>query len=187
MRSPKHFFEPLAIGAPAPLREIAFRPSRMIHFFDPSNAKMAAKAPSIAAKCDILLGNLEDAVASDKKLAAREGFIQIAKENEFGDCQLWTRVNSLDSPWFLDDVTEIVTQVGAKLDCIMVPKVEGAWDIHYVDRLLAQLEARAGLTKPIMGTRSSRPRSASRTSTPARARACRGSAWARQTSPRRVV
>jgi malyl-CoA/(S)-citramalyl-CoA lyase len=47
-------------------------------------------------------------------------------------------------------VTEIVAQVGDKLDVLMVPKVEGAWDIHYVDRLLAQLEARAGLKKPIL-------------------------------------
>lgn len=150
MRSPKHFFAPLAIGAPAPLREVPFKPSRMIHFFDPSNAKMAEKVPDIAKQTDVLLGNLEDAVASDKKLAAREGFIKITKATDFGDCQLWTRVNSLDSPWFLDDVTEIVTQVGQKVDVIMVPKVEGAWDIHYVDRLLAQLEARAGLTKPIL-------------------------------------
>ncbi|MCA9532997.1 MAG: CoA ester lyase [Myxococcales bacterium] len=150
MRSPKHFFAPLAIGAPAPLREVPFKPSRMIHFFDPSNAKMADKVPDIAKQTDVLLGNLEDAVASDKKLAAREGFIKIARATDFGDCQLWTRVNSLDSPWFLDDVTEILTQVGDKLDVLMVPKVEGAWDIHYVDRLLAQLEARAGLKKPIL-------------------------------------
>ncbi len=59
-------------------------------------------------------------------------------------------MNSLDSPWFLGDVMQIVEQVGDKLDVIMVPKVEGAWDIHYVDRLLAQLEARHGLEKPIL-------------------------------------
>jgi malyl-CoA/(S)-citramalyl-CoA lyase len=150
MRSPKHFFAPLAVGAPTPLREIPFHPSRMIHFFDPSNEKMAAKVPDIAKKVDVLLGNLEDAVAADKKLAAREGFVRIAKATDFGDTQLWTRVNSLDSPWFLDDVTAIVEHVGDKLDVMMIPKVEGAWDIHYVDRLLAQLEAKHGLKKPIL-------------------------------------
>ncbi|MEM9070355.1 MAG: CoA ester lyase [Myxococcota bacterium] len=150
MRSPKDFFQPLALGAPSPLHEIPFRPSRMIHFFDPSNAKMAAKAPSIAAKVDVLLGNLEDAVPTERKEAARRGFIEIAKANDFGSTQLWTRVNSLDSPWFLDDVMEIIGEVGAKLDVIMVPKVEGPWDIHYVDRLLAQLEARHNLRKPIL-------------------------------------
>ncbi len=150
MRSAKDFFKPLAIGAPEPVREVPFRPSRMIHFFDPSNAKMAVKVPDIAKKVDIMLGNLEDAVAADKKLDAREGFIKIAKEVDFGDTQLWTRVNSLDSPWLLDDLTRIVTEVGHKVDVVMVPKVEGPWDIHYVDRLLAQLEARAGLKRPIL-------------------------------------
>jgi malyl-CoA/(S)-citramalyl-CoA lyase len=150
MRSAKDFFKPLAIGAPEPLREVPFKPSRMIHFFDPSNAKMAAKVPEIAKKVDVMLGNLEDAVAADKKLDAREGFIKVAKEVDFGDTQLWTRINSLDSPWVLDDLTRIVTEVGHKLDVVMVPKVEGPWDIHYVDRLLAQLEARANIKRPIL-------------------------------------
>jgi malyl-CoA/(S)-citramalyl-CoA lyase len=150
MRSAKHFFQPLAIGAPTPLREIPFKPSRMIHFFDPSNEKMAAKIPDIAKKTDVLLGNLEDAIAADNKLAARQGLIKIAKATSFGDTQLWTRINSLDSPWALDDLIELVTNIGDKLDVIMVPKVEGAQDIHYVDRLLAQLEARAGVKKPLL-------------------------------------
>jgi len=149
MRSAKDFFQPLALGAPAPLREIPLRPSRMIHFFDPSNPKMVDKVPQIATKCDVLLGNLEDAIQFEKKEAAREGLIKIAKGTDFGNCKLWTRINSLDSPWMLDDVTRLVLEVGDKLDVIMVPKVEGAWDIHYMDRLLAQLEAKAGLSKPI--------------------------------------
>jgi len=150
MRSPKHFFQPLAVGAPTPLREVPFKPSRMIHFFDPSNEKMAAKVPDIAKKTDVLLGNLEDAIAAEKKIAARQGLIRIAKSTDFGDTQLWTRINSLDSPWALDDLIELVTNIGDKLEVIMIPKVEGAWDIHYVDRLLAQLEARAGLKKPLL-------------------------------------
>jgi malyl-CoA/(S)-citramalyl-CoA lyase len=150
MRSPRAFLQPLAIGAPAPLREIPFRPSRMIHFFDPSNPKMAAKVPDIAKKVDILLGNLEDAIQSDKKVDAREGLVKIAKELTLGDCQLWTRVNSLDSPWALDDIVRLVTEIGDKLDVIMVPKVQGPEDIHYVDQLLAQLEARAGLKRPLL-------------------------------------
>src|SRR5690554_1415041 len=150
MRSPKDFFKPLALGAPEPLREIPFRPSRMIHFFDPSNEKMAAKVPDLAKKADVVLGNLEDAIPVDKKEAAREGFIRVARELEPGGAQLWTRVNSLDSPWILDDLIRIVTEVGDKVDVIMVPKVEGPEDIHYVDRLLAQLEARAELKRPIL-------------------------------------
>jgi malyl-CoA/(S)-citramalyl-CoA lyase len=150
MRSAKHFFQPLAIGAPAPLREIPFKPSRMIHFFDPSNPKMAAKAPDIAKQVDVLLGNLEDAISADRKVEAREGLIEIARKHDFGDTQLWTRINSLDSPWALDDLTRLITEIGDKLEVVMVPKVEGAWDIHYVDRILAQLEAKAGLERPLL-------------------------------------
>ncbi|MFE0627526.1 HpcH/HpaI aldolase/citrate lyase family protein [Streptomyces sp. NPDC058864] len=150
MRSAKDFFRPLAVGAPAPVREVPFRPSRMIHFFDPGNERMAAKVPSIAPKVDVLLGNLEDAVPADRKEAARAGLVAAAKANDFGDTQLWTRINSLDSPWALDDLLTLVTEIGHKLDVVMVPKVEGAEDIHYVDRLLAQLEAKAGIERPIL-------------------------------------
>ncbi len=150
MRNPKDFFRPLAVGAPKPPTEIPFRPSRMIHFFDPSNEKMVGKVPDIAPKVDVLLGNLEDAVAADRKVAAREGLVKVGQTTDMGATQLWTRVNSLDSPWALDDITTLVTEIGDKLDVIMVPKVEGAEDIHYVDRLLAQLEAKAGLTKPLL-------------------------------------
>ena len=150
MRSPKDFFRPKAIGAPMPPRDIPFRPARMIHFFDPSNPKMAAKVPDLAKKCDVLLGNLEDAVEVANKDAAREGLVKIGRATDFGDCQLWTRVNSLDSPWGLDDLTTLVTEIGDKLDVIMIPKVEGPWDIHYVDQLLAQLEAKAKLEKPLL-------------------------------------
>jgi len=150
MRSPRDFLKPLAVGAPTPVAEIPVKPSRMIHFFDPSNEKMAAKLPEIAKKTDILLGNLEDAVPADRKEAAREGLVRIGKEVDLGDTALWTRVNSLDSPWVLDDLIRLVTEIGDRLEVIMVPKVEGAWDIHYVDRLLAQLEAKARLSRPLL-------------------------------------
>ncbi|HEY6557617.1 MAG TPA: CoA ester lyase [Polyangiaceae bacterium] len=150
MKSQRKFFKPLAIGAPEPLREIPFRPSRMIHFFDPSNAKMVAKVPDLANKVDVLLGNLEDGVQSDRKIEAREGLVKVGKEVQFGETQFWTRVNSLDSPWFLDDLLRLVGEVGSKLEVIMVPKVEGPWDIHFVDQLLAQLEAKHGLKRPLL-------------------------------------
>jgi malyl-CoA/(S)-citramalyl-CoA lyase len=150
MRSAKDFFKPKALGAPEPLREIPVTPSRMIHFFNPANERMRAKVPELAGRCDVLLGNLEDAIPADDKIQAREGLVKVANEVDFGDCQLWTRVNSLDSPWCLDDLTLLVQEIGDRLDVIMIPKVEGAWDIHYVDQLVAQLEARAAIKKPIM-------------------------------------
>jgi malyl-CoA/(S)-citramalyl-CoA lyase len=149
-RSAKDFFRPLAVGAPTPQTEVPARPSRAIHFFDPSNPKMAAKVPDMVGTVDVLLGNLEDAVKADNKVAAREGLVDIATRTDFGLTQLWTRINSLDSPWVLDDLTTLVPAIGHKLDVIMVPKVQGAEDIHYVDRLLAQLEAKAGLDRPIL-------------------------------------
>ena len=151
MRSAKDFFRPLAVGAPTPITEVPARPSRVIHFFDPSNAKMAAKVPAMVGTVDVLLGNLEDAVKADRKEAARAGLVEIAKATDFGEhTQLWTRINALDSPWALDDLTTLVAEIGDKLDVVMVPKVQGAEDIHYVDRLLAQLEAKAGLSRPIL-------------------------------------
>jgi malyl-CoA/(S)-citramalyl-CoA lyase len=150
LRNPRHFERPLAIGAPAPPAEIPVKPSRMIHFLDFSNERMVAKVPDIAPEVDILLGNLEDAVPVDKKEAAREGLITVGKEMELGDTALWTRVNALESPWVLEDITKVVMEIGDRLEVMMIPKVEGPWDIHYVDRLLAQLEAKAGLERPIL-------------------------------------
>src|SRR5690625_4724739 len=150
MRSARDFFKPLAVGAPNPVMEIPFRPSRMIHFLDPSNERMVEKAPGIAQKTDILLGNLEDAIQIKNKEAAREGFIKMANSLGDVDCQLWTRVNSLDSPWILDDLERIITEVGDKVDVIMIPKVEGPWNIHFVDQYMSLLEARAGIKKPIL-------------------------------------
>jgi malyl-CoA/(S)-citramalyl-CoA lyase len=150
VRNPRDFGKPLAIGAPAPILEIPLRPSRMIHFVDFSNEKMVAKVPDIAPTVDIMLGNLEDAVPVDRKQAARAGLVTVGSQMELGDTQLWARVNSLESPWVLDDLTTLVTEIGDRLDVVMLPKVQGPWDIHYADRLLAQLEAKAGVSRPIL-------------------------------------
>jgi malyl-CoA/(S)-citramalyl-CoA lyase len=150
MKLPRRFFQPLAAGAPQPYRELPVRLERMIHFVPPHIEKVRAKIPELIPQVDVILGNLEDAIPADMKLQARRGFIALAKENDFGGTGLWTRVNALNSPWLLDDLTEIVAEVGDRLDVVMVPKVEGPWDIHYVDQLLAQLEARHGVGKPIL-------------------------------------
>ena len=150
MKLPRNFFKPLAIGAPAPLRELPLRLERMIHFVPPHIEKVRAKVPELIAQVDVVLGNLEDAIPADAKEAARSGFIAMAQASDFGETGLWTRINALNSPWVLDDITEIVAAIGQKLDVIMLPKVEGAWDIHYLDQLLAQLEAKHDVKKPIL-------------------------------------
>jgi len=150
MKTSRAFFEPLAVGAPAPYRTLPVCLERMIHFVPPHIEKVRAKVPELAGKVDVVLGNLEDAIPADQKLAARQGFIEMARSTDFGATGLWTRINSYDSPWMLDDVLEIVPAIGDRLDVIMVPKVNGPWDIHYLDQLLAQLEAKHAIEKPIL-------------------------------------
>jgi malyl-CoA/(S)-citramalyl-CoA lyase len=151
-RTPRQFFKPLAIGAPEPMRELPVRLERMIHFVPGHNEKVRAKTPEMAAKVDVILANLEDAIPADAKIQARAGAIEMAKMVDWKKLGtgLWTRVNPLNSPWFLDDVTEIVTKAGDVFDVIMLPKVEGPWDIHFADQLVAQLEAKASVKRPIL-------------------------------------
>lgn len=149
-KSPARFFSPLAIGAPDPLREMPVRLERMIHFIPPHIEKIRAKIPDLISSVDVILGNLEDAIPADAKDAARAGFIEMAKSHDYGTTGLWTRINPLNSPWALDDIVTIVSEAGDKLDVMMLPKVEGPWDIHYLDQLLAQLEAKHGVKEPIL-------------------------------------
>jgi len=148
-RTPAKFFSALAIGAPEPYRAAPVRLERMIHFIPPHNEKIRAKLADTIAQVDVVLGNLEDAIPADQKQAARAGFVAMARAHEFGATGLWTRINCLNSPWALDDITTLVAEAGDKLDVMMLPKVEGPWDIHYLDQLLAQLEARHGVKRPI--------------------------------------
>ena len=161
MRSAKDFFKPKALGAPLPPREIPFRPARMIHFFDPSNPRMASKIPDIAKKVDILLANLEDAIEATNKLAAREGLIKIGRETNFGETQFWTRVNSLDSPWALDDLLRIVPEVGDKLDVIMMPRSGAPGTSTTPPGCSRSPRPKGGSPARSSCTRSWRPRSAS--------------------------
>ena len=149
-RTPAKFYSPLAIGAPQPLRALPVRLERMIHFVPPQNDKLRGRVKEMIGQVDVVLGNLEDAIPAEQKEAARAGFIKMARENTFGQTGLWTRINCLNSPWGLDDIVEVVSAAGDKLDVIMLPKVEGPWDIHYLDQLLAQLEAKHKISKPIL-------------------------------------
>ena len=114
----------------------------MIHFLPPSNPKMVAKVPTIAPTVDVLLANLEDGDPGERQGGGagrtdRDRHGVGPRRHPALDA-----VNALDSPWVLDDLTAAVTEIGDRLDVIMIPKVEGPEDIHYADRLIAQLEAR---------------------------------------------
>ncbi len=151
-KTPRAYFKPLAIGAPEPLRELPVKLERMIHFVPGHNEKVRSKTPDVAKQADVVLGNLEDAIPADAKDAARAGVVEMAKMLDWqkSGVGFWARVNCLNSPWFLDDVTDLVLKAGHQLDVIMLPKVEGPWDIFYADQLVAQLEAKAGLKRPIL-------------------------------------
>ena len=151
-KPPNHFYAPLASGAPAPLRELPVKLERMVHFVPSHLEKVRAKVPELAPQVDVVLANLEDAIPADAKEAARAGAIEMGRAFDFAKAGtgFWSRVNALNSPWHLDDVTALVEGLGDRLDVIMVPKVEGPWDIHYMDQLLALLEAKHGVRKPIL-------------------------------------
>lgn len=94
-KTPRQFFKPLAIGAPEPMRDLPVRLERMIHFVPPHIEKVRAKVPEMAKQADVILGNLEDAIPSDQKDAARIGFVELAKATDFAalGTGLWARVN----------------------------------------------------------------------------------------------
>ncbi len=149
-RLPRNFYKPLAMGAPEPLRELPVRLERVIQFVPGHNEKVLSKVPDLAKQVDVVLVNLEDAIPADSKDAARKGVISVGKNVKFGSTGFWIRCNSLASPWAFDDLVDIVAEVGNQLDVVMLPKVDGPWDIHYLDQLLAQLEAKHKVKKPIL-------------------------------------
>ena len=108
----------------------------MIHFFDPSNPKMAAKVPRLVGSVDVHLGNLEDAVKAENKEAARTGIgsRSLAPPTSANTPSSGRGSTRSTLPWVLDDLTTLVTEVGDRIDVIMVPKVQGPEDIHYLDR-----------------------------------------------------
>ncbi len=73
IRTPAKHFAPLAIGAPDPFRALPVRLERMIHFIPPHNEKIRAKLKDTIKTVDVVLGNLEDAIAVGEKEAARKG------------------------------------------------------------------------------------------------------------------
>lgn len=148
-KSPRAFYSRLATGAPAPETDRSSRLERMIHFVPPHLDKVRAKVADTLGQVDVLLANLEDAIPFDQKAAARAGAIAIGRDNAFGETAYWVRINALNSPWHLDDMLEIVPALGARLDVLMAPKIEGPWDIHYLDQLLACLESKHAIKKPI--------------------------------------
>lgn len=104
---------------------------------------MMAKAADSPA--DEVFLDLEDSVAPDDKVDARQSVIDAVGENDWGDTVLAYRINGLNTKWWYDDLIEVVSEVGESLDDIIIPMVTSASDVDTVETLLRQVEVNAGL------------------------------------------
>jgi len=104
---------------------------------------MLAKAAGLPA--DQVFLDLEDAVSPLEKESARGQVVNALNQHDWSGKTRVVRVNGITTPWCLDDIVEVVSGAGANLDCLMIPKVEDAATLHFVDHLLTQLERRLGI------------------------------------------
>jgi citrate lyase subunit beta/citryl-CoA lyase len=104
---------------------------------------MLEKAKGLPA--DQIFMDLEDAVAPLAKPDARKNIVAALNEGGYDGKVRSVRVNDWTTQWTYADVIEIVSGAGANLDCIMLPKVQSAEQIHALDMLLTQLEKSEGL------------------------------------------
>jgi malyl-CoA/(S)-citramalyl-CoA lyase len=108
-----------------------------------SNVRMLEKAPQLGA--DIVMLDLEDAVAPADKPQARLNIVDALREQDWSECSVSLRINGLDTHWCYRDLVDVVEQAGDAIDQIMIPKVSGAGDVHLVATLLDQIEEAVGL------------------------------------------
>ena len=112
-----------------------------------SNVRMLEKAPSLGA--DVVMLDLEDAVAPDDKEQARINLVDVLREQDWSRCSVSVRINGLDTHWCYRDIVDVVEQAGEHVDAIVIPKVSGAGDVHLVATLLTQIEEAMGLERKI--------------------------------------
>ena len=112
-----------------------------------SNVRMLEKAPSLGA--DVVMLDLEDAVAPDDKEQARINLVDALREQDWSRCSVSVRINGLDTHWCYRDIVDVVEQAGEHVDAIVIPKVSGAGDVHLVATLLTQIEEAMGLERKI--------------------------------------
>ncbi|MCI0572514.1 MAG: CoA ester lyase [Myxococcaceae bacterium] len=105
--------------------------------------KMMTKAADSSA--DEVILDLEDAVAVSQKVEARRTVVEALTSLDFRGKVRAYRVNGLRTPWCYRDVIEVVEAAGRFVDVVVVPKVDGPEDVHFIDRLLTQVELAAGL------------------------------------------
>src|SRR6266850_3226185 len=99
----------------------AVRPRRSVLFMPGSNARALEKARTLAA--DVLVLDLEDAVAPEMKLEARAQVAAAVRAGGYGHREIVVRVNALNTPWGRDD---LAAAAAAGADAVLLPKVEAA-------------------------------------------------------------
>lgn len=104
-----------------------------------SDPRMMAKAAETAA--DQIFLDLEDAVAPNEKKGARAKVVEALNTNDYGGKVVVVRVNDATTRYMYDDIIEVVRGAGARLDCLMIPKVQDAGQLWFVENLLNQLES----------------------------------------------
>ncbi len=112
-----------------------------------SSEKMMSKAAGL--DVDHVFLDLEDAVAPNAKAEARGKIVAALNGLAWKPKTLCVRINDVETPWCHDDIIEVVTGAGAKLDTIMLTKAKRVEDVRFVHLLLDQLEAKLGLTRRI--------------------------------------
>ncbi len=123
------------------------RPRRSCLSVPGSSPKMLSKAPGLPA--DEVFMDLEDSVAPGAKEEARANIVQAVKEGDWTGKSVVVRVNGVYTKWCYRDVIEVVENAGQFIDCLMIPKVEHASDVKFVDELLRQIEETTGLDRRI--------------------------------------
>jgi citrate lyase subunit beta/citryl-CoA lyase len=103
---------------------------------------MQAKAATVSA--DQVIFDLEDATAPSEKVGARAVVVESLLALDFGQRAVAVRVNGVDTQWCYRDVVEVIEPAGDRLDAVILPKVESAADLHFLHRLLDQIEAARG-------------------------------------------
>src|SRR6195952_3464044 len=121
-------------------KHLMFRPRRSPLFMPGSNARALEKARNLPA--DVLILDIEDSVAPDAKGLARDQIAQAIAAKGFGKREIWIRTNSLDTPWFADDIAMAGT---ARPDGILVPKASTVEDLKAVGDGLAAIGADASI------------------------------------------
>ncbi len=118
------------------------KPRRSCLSVPASSARMQAKAATLEA--DHVLFDLEDATAPSEKAGARSIVVESLKALDFGRRAVAVRVNGVDTPWCYRDVIDVVEPAGDRIDALILPKVESAADVTFLDRLLTQIELARG-------------------------------------------